>query len=78
MTDTGPIPGGGSHGGSKGVAVTNWLVQKASGLLEKKSSRRGFLIGSAMAGSAVAVAGAEAGPVATDPSGPAGCRCSAR
>jgi hypothetical protein len=52
------MPGsGGSHGGSKGVAVTNWLVQKAAGLLEKKTSRRGFLIGSAMAGSAVAVAG---------------------
>jgi hypothetical protein len=42
---------------SKGIAVTNWLVNKAAGLLERKSSRRGFLIGSAMAGSAVAVAG---------------------
>jgi hypothetical protein len=44
-------------GGSKGVAFTNWLVHKAAGVLERKSSRRGFLIGSAMAGSAVAVAG---------------------
>ena|GEM_PF-1960828 len=58
MTDSGSMPGpGGSHGGSKGVAVTNWLVQKASGLLEKKSSRRGFIMGSAMVGSAVVVAG---------------------
>jgi hypothetical protein len=45
------------HGGSKGVALTNWLVAKATGVLERKTSRRGFLIGSAMAGSAVAVAG---------------------
>jgi hypothetical protein len=44
-------------GPSKGVALTNWLVSKTAGLLERKSSRRGFLIGSAMAGSAVAVAG---------------------
>ena len=36
---------------------TNWLVTKAAGCSERKSSRRGFLIGSAMAGSAVAVAG---------------------
>jgi len=43
--------------GSKGVALTSWLVQKASGLLERKSSRRGFILGSAMVGSAVAVAG---------------------
>jgi len=42
---------------NKGVAFTNWLVHKAAGVLERKSSRRGFLIGSAMAGSAVAVAG---------------------
>ncbi len=42
---------------SKGVALTNWLVSKTSGLLERKSSRRGFLVGSAMVGSAVAVAG---------------------
>ena len=58
MTDSGAMPGGGgAHGGSKGVAVTNWLVQKASGLLERKTSRRGFIMGTAMAGSAVAVAG---------------------
>jgi hypothetical protein len=44
-------------GESRGVAFTNWLVNKAAGVLEKTSSRRGFLIGSAMAGSAVAVAG---------------------
>ena len=53
-----PAPGSGGHRpGSTGIAVTNWLVAKASGLLEKKSSRRGFLMGSAMVGSAVAVAG---------------------
>lgn len=58
MTESGTMPGaGGPHGGSKGVAVTNWLVQKAAGLLEKKTSRRGFIMGSAMVGSAVAVAG---------------------
>ena len=45
---------------SKGIAFTNWLVNKTAGLLEKKSSRRGFLIGSAMVGSAVAVAGVRA------------------
>ena len=43
--------------GSKGVALTNWMVQKAAGLLERTSSRRGFILGSAMVGSAVAVAG---------------------
>lgn len=42
---------------SKGVAFTNWLVSKTAGLLERTSSRRGFLLGSAMVGSAVAVAG---------------------
>jgi hypothetical protein len=47
----------GSPSESKGVAFTNWLVSRATGALEKRSSRRGFLIGSAMAGSAVAVAG---------------------
>jgi hypothetical protein len=47
----------GLAGESKGIAFTNWLVNKAAGVLERKSSRRGFLIGSAMAGSAVAVAG---------------------
>ncbi len=54
-------------GESKGVALTNWLVTKAAGLLERKSSRRGFLIGSAMAGSAVAVAGCAPG---TQPGSP--------
>ena len=56
-----------SPGGSKGVAFTNWLVSKAAGVLERKSSRRGFLIGSAMVGSAVAVAGCAPG---TQPGSP--------
>ncbi len=43
--------------GSKGVAITNWMVSRASGILERTTSRRGFLVGSAMAGSAVAIAG---------------------
>jgi hypothetical protein len=47
--------------GSKGVALTNWMVSKAAGLLERKSSRRGFILGSAMVGSAVAVAGCAPG-----------------
>jgi hypothetical protein len=47
------------RGPSKGVALSNWLVSKTSGLLERKTSRRGFIIGSAMAGSAVAVAGVQ-------------------
>ena len=51
----------GSPNGSKGVAFTNWLVSKASGVLERKSSRRGFILGSAMVGSAVAVAGCAPG-----------------
>ncbi len=51
----------GVPGESKGVAFTNWLVSKASGVLERKSSRRGFLLGSAMVGSAVAVAGCAPG-----------------
>jgi len=46
-------------GSSTGVALTNWMVRRASGLLARKSSRRGFLMGSAMAGSAVAVAGVD-------------------
>jgi hypothetical protein len=33
------------------------MVNKAAGLLDRKSSRRGFILGSAMVGSAVAVAG---------------------
>ena len=52
---------GGSPGGSKGVGFTNWLVSKAAGVLERKSSRRGFILGSAMVGSAVAVAGCAPG-----------------
>ena len=54
-------------GGSKGVGFTNWLVNKAAGVLERKSSRRGFLLGSAMVGSAVAVAGCAPG---TQPGSP--------
>jgi hypothetical protein len=52
---------------SKAIAFTNWLVSRATGALEKRSSRRGFLIGSAMAGSAVAVVGCT---VATSPGPP--------
>jgi len=59
--------GGDSPRGSKGVAITNWLVSKTSGLLERKTSRRGFLIGTAMAGSAVAVTGCQ---VVTQPGSP--------
>jgi hypothetical protein len=47
--------------GSKGIGITNWMVSKAAGLLERKSSRRGFILGSAMVGSAVAVAGCAPG-----------------
>jgi hypothetical protein len=54
-------------GESKGVALTNWLVNKAAGVLERKSSRRGFILGSAMVGSAVAVAGCAPG---TQPGSP--------
>ncbi len=57
MTD---VPSGGPSE-SKGVAFTNWLVSKAAGVLERKSSRRGFIMGSAMVGSAVAVAGCAPG-----------------
>ncbi len=53
-----PDPSGGERrSSSRGVGVTNWLVAKTAGLLERKTSRRGFLVGTAMAGSAVAVAG---------------------
>jgi hypothetical protein len=44
---------------SRGIAFTNWLVSRASRALERGTSRRGFLIGSAMVGSAVAVAGVD-------------------
>jgi hypothetical protein len=40
---------------SKGIAFTNWLVSRTTRALERGTSRRGFLIGSAMVGSAVAV-----------------------
>src|SRR4051812_10377269 len=56
-----------SPSGSKGVGLTNWMVNKAAGLLDRKSSRRGFILGSAMVGSAVAVAGCAP---ATQPGGP--------
>ena len=49
------------------VALTNWMVSKATGALEKRTSRRGFLVGSAMVGSAVAVSGCM---VATQPGTP--------
>jgi hypothetical protein len=48
-------------GESRGVGLTNWMVRKAAGLLERKASRRGFILGSAMVGSAVAVAGCTPG-----------------
>ena len=44
---------------SKGIAFTNWLVRRSSKALERGTSRRGFLMGSAMVGSALAVAGAD-------------------
>ena len=49
------------------VGLTNWLVARATGVLEKRTSRRGFLVGSAMVGSAVAVSGCM---VATQPGTP--------
>jgi hypothetical protein len=52
---------------SKGIALTNWLVRRTSQALERGTSRRGFLIGSAMVGSAVVVAGCS---VATTPGTP--------
>jgi hypothetical protein len=45
------------HQPSKPIGLTNWVLQKATGFMEKRASRRGFLIGSALAGSAVAVSG---------------------
>ncbi|HEX5585768.1 MAG TPA: hypothetical protein VFZ17_00535 [Acidimicrobiia bacterium] len=59
--------GSGPDRPSMGIALTNWLVGRATGLLEKRSSRRGFLVGSAMVGSAVAVSGCM---VATQPGSP--------
>ncbi|HEX5096498.1 MAG TPA: hypothetical protein VFX21_10810, partial [Acidimicrobiia bacterium] len=42
---------------SRGVAISDWLVRRTSSFLASRSSRRGFLIGSAVTGSAVAAAG---------------------
>ncbi|HEY7107124.1 MAG TPA: hypothetical protein VH986_12020 [Acidimicrobiia bacterium] len=42
---------------SRGIGFSNWFLHKATGFMEKHASRRGFLIGSALAGSAVAVTG---------------------
>src|SRR5262245_4391767 len=42
---------------SAAVAWGNWLVDKVSGYLGAKTSRRGFLVRSALAGSAISVAG---------------------
>jgi hypothetical protein len=39
------------------VAVSDWLVRTTSGFLESRSSRRGFLVGAAVTGSAFAAAG---------------------
>jgi len=52
---------------SRMIALSNWLVARATGALEKRTSRRGFLVGSAMVGSAVAVSGCM---VATQPGTP--------
>ena len=42
---------------SRGVAISDWLVRRTSSFLASRSSRRGFLIGSAVTGSAVTAAG---------------------
>ena len=42
---------------SRAVAVSDWLVRRTSSFLASRSSRRGFLIGSAVTGSAVTAAG---------------------
>src|SRR5262245_30295052 len=42
---------------SKSIGLSNWLVHKVSRVLERGTSRRGFLVGSAMVGSAVAATG---------------------
>ena len=42
---------------SRGVGISTWLVQRATSFLEARSSRRGFLVGTAVTGSAFAVAG---------------------
>ncbi len=48
---------GGDLRPSKGVAIGNWLTSAVTGFLSSRTSRRGFLVRSAMAGSAFAVAG---------------------
>lgn len=62
-----PVAPSGPPRPSRGVALSNWLVSRATGLLEKRASRRGFLMGSAMVGSAVAVTGCQ---FATQPGTP--------
>ena len=42
---------------SRAVAISDWLVRRASSFLSTRSSRRGFLVGIAVTGSAVAAAG---------------------
>jgi hypothetical protein len=42
---------------SKGVAIGNWLTSAVTGFLSSRTSRRGFLVRSALAGSAFAVVG---------------------
>ena len=59
MTDVEPVSPPDPARPSKGIAISNWLLAKTTGLLERKASRRGFLVGTAMAGSAVAVAGCQ-------------------
>jgi hypothetical protein len=44
---------------SKGVALSNWLVSAATGFVSARTTRRGFLVRSAMVGSAFAVAGCQ-------------------
>ncbi len=44
---------------SRGIAFTNWLVSRAAARSSAGTSRRGFIMGSAMVGSAVAVAGVD-------------------
>lgn len=46
---------------SKGVAAGNWLMSAVTGLLSSRTSRRGFLVRSALAGSAFTVAGCSFG-----------------
>ncbi len=42
---------------SRGTGLSTWLVKRTSQFLEARSSRRGFLVGTAMTGSALAAAG---------------------